>query len=254
MMMAERLDFIRKYLARHKYGNINEMAEIMGLSPATIRRSFKQLEEEGTVVGIRGGVMMVSSGSVHEQPYAVKKQKNQAEKARIAQEACKYICANDCVFLDSSSTVYEMAEGLQKINALTIATNDVLIASSLSGLERSRVITVGGVLRKGYYTLTGFLAEENIQQLHVDTFFAGIDAITEDGNFMITNPEEVEIKRYLMKNSQRCVVLCDHEKFGCSALLHLWDYSQVDKVITGKELDDETYQKYIDLGMPLIRV
>ena len=102
--------------------------------------------------------------------------------------------------------------------------------------------------------MTGFFAQENVQQLHEDIYFAGIDAITADGNFMITNPEEVEIKRYLVNNSQRCIVLCDHEKFNSSALFHLWNYTQVDVVITGKELSDELYQKYVDLGMPLIRV
>lgn len=254
MMMAERMDFIRDYLAQHKYGNINEMAEIMSVSPATIRRYFKQLEDEGVVASIRGGVMLLSPGTTYEKPYAVKKMRYQEEKRRIALEACKYISSNDSIFLDSSSTVYEMVEGLREIDMLTIATNDVLIASALSPLSGSRVITIGGVLRKGFYTLTGFFAQENVHQLHVDTFFAGIDAITGDGTFMITNPEEVEIKRYLVNNSQRCIVLCDHEKFNCSALFHLWDYSQVTAVITGTELSDELYQKYIDLGMPLIRV
>jgi len=49
-------------------------------------------------------------------------------------------------------------------------------------------------------------------------------------------------------------VLCDHEKFMHSSFIKLWNYSQVDTVITGRELDDEIYRKYVDMGMSIIRV
>lgn len=254
MLHAERLDIIREYVIRNKYGNINELATMLHTSSATIRRCLKQLEEEKLVERIRGGVVLASTASVFEQPYTEKRQRNAEEKMRIAQEACKYVKENDSIFLDSSSTVFEMCSGLRKMKSLKIATNDVLIASMLNAQEDCTVITTGGVLRKGYYTLTGFLAQKNIQQIHVDTYFTGIDAVTPAGDFMITNTEEVDIKRYLVQCAGQSIVLCDHEKFNCAAFFHLWDYTQVELVITGKELSDELYNRYIALGMPLIRV
>ncbi|MCI8650149.1 MAG: DeoR/GlpR transcriptional regulator [Anaerotruncus sp.] len=255
MLSAERLDIIRKHVIQNKYGNINDLAAMLNTSPATIRRCFKQLEEEKLVESIRGGVVLASTtASILEQPYMVKRQHNSEEKIRIAQAACRYINPNDSIFLDSSSTVYEMCANLQTMKALKISTNDVLIASTLNGLDDCTVMVTGGTVRKGYYTLTGFFAQESIQQIHVDTYFTGVDAITPNGDFMITNTEEVDIKRYLMENANRCVVLCDHEKFNCTAFLHLWNHAQVDAVITGKELNDELFNQYIELGMPLIRV
>lgn len=254
MLNAERLDLIREYVLQNKYANINELAAMLNTSPATIRRCFKQLEEEKLVESIRGGVVLASTVSIFEQPYTVKRQRNTEEKIRIAQAACQYVNSNDSIFLDSSSTVYEMCVGLRKFKSLKISTNDVLIAGTLTGLEDSTVMVTGGTLRKGYYTLTGFFAQESVQQIHIDTYFTGVDAVTPRGEFMITNTEEVDIKRYLMAHSNQCVVLCDHEKFNCAAFLHLWDYTQVDAVITGKELDDDLYHKYVELGMPLFRV
>ena len=254
MLQAERMEIIREHVIQNKYGNINELATMLKTSPATIRRCFKQLEEEKLVESIRGGVVLSSTASINEQPYTVKRQHNTEEKIRIAQAACQYVKPNDSIFLDSSSTVYEMCAGLWKLKPLKVSTNDVLIAGALNGQEECTVMVTGGMLRRGYYTLTGFFAQESIRQIHVDTYFTGIDAVTPAGDFMITNTEEMDIKRYLMEHSNQCIVLCDHEKFNCTAFLNLWDYTQVDQVITGKELNDETYQKYIDLGMPLIRV
>ena len=254
MMNAERLEIIRTHVIQNRYGSINELATMLNTSPATIRRCFKQLEEEKLVESIRGGVVLASTASVLEQPYTEKRQRNAEEKVRIAQAACKYVNPNDSIFLDSSSTVYEMCAGLRKMQGLKISTNDVLIAGALNSQEDCTVMVTGGTLRKGYYTLTGLFAQENIQQIHVDTYFTGVDAVTLGGDFMITNTEEVDIKRYLMAHANQCIVLCDHEKFNCAAFLQLWDYTQVDAVITGKELGDELFRKYTELGMNLIRV
>ena len=255
MLNAERMEIIRDYLIRNKYGSIKELAKIVNASPATIRRCFKQLEEENLVESIRGGVVLISSDeTIDEQPYQIKQQQNAEEKRRIAQEACKYVTAGDCIFLDSSSTVYEMCSGLTGIPELNVCTNDVLIAGALNGADNCTVIVTGGTLRKGFYTLSGYFAYDRVQQMHVDCYFAGIDAVNQNGDFMITNIEEVDMKRYLTENSSKCIVLCDHSKFHHTSFIKLWNHTQVDAVITGRELDDEIYRKCIEMGMPLIRV
>ena len=254
MLNAERMELIRDYIIRNKYGSITELSAKLNTSPATIRRCFKQLEEENLVESIRGGVVLVSNDNINEQPYLVKRQQNIDEKVRIAAAACGHVNPDDCIFLDSSSTVYEMCGGLKDIQSLSICTNDVLIASALNTLDNCTVMVTGGTVRKGYYTLTGYFSYDRIQQIHVDSYFAGVDAVTPNGDFMITNIEEVDAKRYLVENSNKCIVLCDHEKFMHSSFIKLWNYSQVDTVITGRELDDEIYRKYVDMGMSIIRV
>ena len=68
MLSAERLDIIREHVIQNKYGNINELAAMLNTSAATIRRCFKQLEEEKLVESIRGGVVLASTASILEQP------------------------------------------------------------------------------------------------------------------------------------------------------------------------------------------
>lgn len=45
MLHAERLDKIREYLILNKYASIQELSDTFHTSPATIRRSLKELED-----------------------------------------------------------------------------------------------------------------------------------------------------------------------------------------------------------------
>ncbi|HOV39533.1 MAG TPA: hypothetical protein PLG79_12465, partial [Spirochaetales bacterium] len=64
----------------------------------------------------------------------------------------------------------------------------------------------------------------------------------------------VQIKRKVIAASKNVIVLCDHSKFEQESFLNICGFEDVDMVITGKELSEEIYKKYIDAGINLVRV
>lgn len=254
MLPLERLERIKEHLVRNEFASIQSLAEMLGVSTATVRRSLKQLEHERVVNLTRGGAALArDGGSLPEHPYMLKRHMNVEEKRRIAREAMNYVEKNQSIFLDSSSTVFEMTRFLTNVPEILIATNDVLIGAELTNAEAGTVTVIGGTLRKGYYTLTGHFAEMAIHDVGVHCSFLGIDALSLDGGLMITNSEEVQIKRKVIDASSEVVVLCDHSKFEQQSFLRICDLDRVDLIITGKELNDETYRKYIDNDIKVIR-
>ena len=251
MLSIQRLEKVRDYILQNKYANINELAELFGTSAATIRRCLKQLEQEKLVESVRGGAVLISKGSIFEPPYMIKKKQNESEKKRIAEEACRYINANSSIFLDASTTVYEISHFMQSKKNISICTNDVYITCALNNLQDVCVTVTGGVLRNGYYTLSGFYAEKMLSEMQLDYAFMAVDAITDKGKFTITNTEELGIKRAAVQAANHTIVLCDHSKFKRTALLSLWEPEKVDLIITGKELGEEMYQEYTDMGFTI---
>ena len=153
MLSAERYEKIKAYMYENKYANINELAVLFNSSVPTIRRCLKQLEKEKVVESVRGGAILVSSDdTTFEQPYQVKRKQHTGEKSRIAAEACRHINSNSSIFLDSSTTVHEMIPFMKEIKELTVCTNDVMIAGTLTSSSGYAVMVVGGMLRSGYYT------------------------------------------------------------------------------------------------------
>jgi DeoR/GlpR family transcriptional regulator of sugar metabolism len=254
LLQIERLEKIKEYLVKNEYADIIKLAEILDVSTATIRRALKQLHNDKIVDLTRGGATLTKKGNLYEHPYLVKRQMHAEEKRRIANEAVKHIDKNESIFLDSSSTVYEMCRFLTGFHNITVATNDVLIAGALTNAEDLTVSVIGGSLRKHYYTLTGYFSEMIMKDLCFDHAFIGIDTVSLKGGLMITNIEEVQIKRKIVKASNEVIVLCDHAKFEQESFLNVCAFDDIDMIISGKELDQEIYRKYIDAGVNLILV
>ena len=254
MLQAERLERIRDYLVANKYASITELAETFQTSPATIRRCLKELEQKKVIERIRGGAVLRGSGNTFEHPYSIKRRQNETEKKRIAAYAASLISTNNSVYLDASSTVREMTEFLRNKQDVSVCTNDVQIAGDLSLASGLVVMVTGGVLRQGYYSLSGYFTDLFVSKTRVDYAFMGIDAISKETGLMLTNTEEVSIKQKIGEHAGELIVLADHEKFEQMAFLKTWEFSEVALVITGTELPDEIFREYQELGLAIKRV
>ena len=155
MLQIERLDYIKQLLEANGSVSTSELIERLNVSKATVHRYLNRLQEERFAELTRGGAILAKKGGLYEQPYRVKRNQFTEEKSRIAHSASQMIRRNESIFLDSSSTVFEMTKYIGSYKDLLVATNDVLIASSLSEAEGITVSVIGGTLRKHFYTLTG---------------------------------------------------------------------------------------------------
>lgn len=139
-------------------------------------------------------------------------------------------------------------------NGIRVITPDVMIASELSSFEGIEVFVLGGKLRKGYYTLTGSFAINNLVGIQFDTAFLSCDAINISNGCMLTNMEEVELKKKIIVSSRETVVLCDHTKFDKSSFMSYCTIDQVDHLIVGNKLDEDIYIKYANRGVNITRI
>ncbi|MDR1929928.1 MAG: DeoR/GlpR family DNA-binding transcription regulator [Treponema sp.] len=254
MLQVERFDKIKDYLLKNEYADIKDLADMLDISTATVRRALKHLEKEQVVDLTRGGAILAKRGSLYEYPYKIKQEINAEEKRRIARDAIQRIGRNESIFLDASTTVCAMTQFMLNLQDITVATNDMNIAQNLINAEYLSVTLIGGTLRRHYYTLTGYFAETTLKDLCFDRAFLGIDAISLRGGLMITNIEEVQIKRKVISSSHEIIVLCDHSKFEQESFLNVCGCEDVNLIITGKELDRKLYKKYTDAGLKIILV
>ena len=254
MLRAERIEKLQEYLKERKYASIAELCGVLQASPATVRRCLADLESKKILERIRGGAVLRGSGSTYENPYPIKRCQNEQEKKRIAEYAASLIPENTSIYLDASSTVREMAPFLRPKKNTTVCTNDVLIAGDLSNAPYLIVIVTGGVMRQGFYSLSGYLTDRAIEGMRLDYAFMGIDAISESGGLMLTNMDELGSKRTIARTTRSTIVLADHEKFDRGAFLNVWNFDDVSMVVTGKELPDDLFERYTELGLRICRV
>lgn len=251
MLKYERLEKIEEYVNRNKYVTIHELAEVFGMSRATIRRDLEQLGESHRVQLTRGGVISNKKTVAEEPSYTEKVAANRDEKVRIAHAARKLIGSGVTVFMDSGTTTREVGALLGDASNIKLVTNDLMIASELTGVEGVEVTVVGGALRRGYFTLTGHYAEQMIGEIRADLTLVGMDSVALESGCMISNMDEVGLKRAMIRSARRAVVLCDHTKFEALSFVEVCRADQVDLIITGRELSPHIRAAFTEKGIKI---
>ncbi len=237
-MRSDRIQKLLSYIDQHGYVSFSDLCHEFKVSSATMRRDLTTLAQKGLIERMHGAVKSMIDDQKYEPPYSERINMNLEEKRRIVERAMTEIKNGDSIILDSSTTVCELAKLLANSSlSITVMTNDIEIAYILAPHPTIELITVGGYIRKGYYTSTGFFAENLWKELHADKLFLGVDAVDPKYGMMNYRIEEMSCKRLMIERAKECVVLCDHTKFTASAVLQICPFDKVDKVITGTELD-----------------
>lgn len=253
MLKGQRQAFIREELKKSGFVTIESLAAQMGSSHSTVRRDIDELAENGTLIRVHGGAMAASTPNTsYEPPFEVRRDLYDDEKTRIAQVAHDLIRPNETILLSGGTTVLALAKTLKDISPLYIGTNDLISAMELSATEGVELMVFGGNLRKHHYSLNGYFTEIMIRQIHADKVFIGVDAIDFNIGVMNFSAEEIQTKKDMIKASHQTIILCDHSKFERVAFINICQFSDVDIIITGKELCPDYVEKINELGVKLI--
>ena len=167
-----------------------------------------------------------------------KQKQNFREKERIAAAALKMVEDGQCIILDSGTTTTAIAKGLKRFSQLTVITNAVNIAAELAGTD-FEVILVGGSLRKNSFSLVGPLAEDNLQEMHADILFLGVDGFDLEVGITTPNFLESRVNRAMVKAAQTVVAVCDSSKFNRRSLSRIVPPSAIHYVITDCKLPND---------------
>ena len=256
MLQAERYQKIESLLAQHSVLSISELQAALNTSRATIYRDLKNLDDAGRIQIVRGGATLSSYPNLIkiDEPYSKKVQLNTEEKKRIAHYATSLVKPGMTIVLDSSTTVFEMCRDLLHIPNLQIITNDLRIATEMRNGEKISVFVTGGFVRPNYYTLSNYMHDDFLQHLSADISFMACDAITIDRGCMITNSDEIPIKKEMLSISRKHILLSDHSKFGKTAFCCFAPVSEINIIICGNETPDEHLREITDSGINIVTV
>lgn len=160
----------------------------------------------------------------------------------IAEMAYRQIKDGETIFLDGSSTVYELvkriAEGSGK--QLRVITTSLTNAAALDGCESVGVLILGGEMNRRHNNLEGYLTNMNIRNLRADKCFIGINGIDEIFGYSTTNFPEAEQKMEMAKSSIKSYILADHTKFGKTYMAKV--DIECDLIITNKRMEEYNYE------------
>ena len=113
MVPELRKEEILKSIKKRDISYIKDLAAELNISLSTVRRDVAALEQEGSVIVMRGGAVKYKAEDFDE-PVVKKKLIHSEEKEIIARKAAALVEDGDCVYVDSGTTTVGMLKYLQE--------------------------------------------------------------------------------------------------------------------------------------------
>ncbi len=249
MIRAERFNLITNLANEMDIITLDELAERLQVSVATVRRDVDELCSQGIVEKTRGGIIFCNKKTDSEPSLQLRRVLNTEEKKRIAQAAFRYIEPNSYYMFDSGSTVHELLKLVPVQYPISIVTYDLSFIPELNALENADVFILGGQLRRAQLACHGIFAEDYLDQMNAQIAFIGADSVDLHKGIMGFNTNDVPLKQKMIANSTHTILLCDHSKFDNHGFISIHGLKGIDLIITDSGTDPEIIRQLTDSGL-----
>ena len=235
-----RIRQILAYLKARKSCTLKELMDAFGVSSATIHRDVAILAKRDAVERVRGGLIYneTPAPSGNAAAYQERVVTRQPEKIMVAQKALHVIEEGDIIFLDSSTTVYELALLLThgEFDHLTIITNAIPVMHLFRKFPAHwSLIGLGGNYDPQLNSILGISALEQLARYNLTKAF--VSGFGLDDKTATTNHEhQAEILRKVLDAADRRYLLIDHTKFGRKGLYRIAARGGFDAIISDRPL------------------
>lgn len=215
---------------------VGSLAEEFSVTTETVRRDLTVLERQGLLKRVHGGAIPVERLGF-EPALASRDTVMVAEKERIAKAALAYVPAEGAILLDAGTTTSRLADQLPADREITVVTNALPIARTLSVRPNITVLTVGGRIRGRTLAAVDAPALAMLRDLYVDVAFIAANGVTVERGLTTADPAEAAVKRAMLASARRRVLVSDHSKFGAAQFSRFGDVDDLDVVVTDSGLD-----------------
>jgi DeoR family fructose operon transcriptional repressor len=211
--------------------DVSALSAEFDVTTETVRRDLTSLERHGLLRRVHGGAIPIERLGF-EPGLAARDAVMAPEKERIARAALEELPAEGAILLDAGTTTARLAEILPSGCELTVVTNALPIAMTLSTRPGITLLTLGGRVRGRTSAMVDDWALRTLSETYVDVAFIGTNGVSVERGLTTPDVTEAAVKRAMMSAARRAVVLADHTKIGNDCFARFGELEQVDVLIS----------------------
>ena len=237
MVLIDRWIEISEFVKEKKYASIDEIMEKFQLSRTTVRRTLIAMEEKKLLKRVRGGAEAIEEvDAILPMDFQEVFNANKEDKIIIAKKAASLIQDNDVIFIDSGSTCFYMIDYI-KAKEITVVTNGIMHIQKLMAKGINTYI-LGGYAKPEKNLIMGEDMVNKISVMNFDKAFLGTMGIDARSGFTTMMLEDGEVKKAVIKSSDKCYILADKSKFNVRKFYTYGDFTEA-TIITKSEIKFE---------------
>lgn len=164
--------------------------------------------------------------------YFLRYSANRQKKVAIADAAVRLIPPGSFLFLDSGTTVLELAKRLVDLESICVVTNNLYIPMYIS--QRPCSISVeflGGNVNLPSMSTSGVPACQKSDEYRADFVFFSADGIDFTRGVTTKEYQLVDVKRAMLRNADKRILLIDSSKINIYTVQYIASLDEIDTVI-----------------------
>jgi DeoR/GlpR family transcriptional regulator of sugar metabolism len=236
---------------------VTELSARLQVSEVSIRRHLEQLEQAGLLRRVHGGAQAAAApGQLS--VFEARLLQNAECKQALGRRAAELIRPGQAVFLDSGTTVLEIARQLPRLledsATLTVLTRSLAIAAELRSHRRIRLIVVGGVYAHDFDDMVGPQVSQTLRSVHADVLFIGTDGVSAERGLTTDNVLEAGLYQEMARCAERVVVVTDSGKIGVTKVQTTLAFEEIHTFITDSGAPPEFVALLRERGVEVILI
>ncbi len=221
------------------------------VSEMTLRNDLKFLDQARQLVRVHGGAKSVEVVIGTDDLFYNRSTRNLEKKRQITEKAVKLLRPGTSVFLDSGTTATELARVFPDESYL-IFTGGISCALELAHLTQSQIHVLGGQMNRFSLSVNGINSVKAIENVNFSIAFLGVTGYSQETGFNCGVEDENELKKAVLRKSERVVALMDSGKVGIVNTFTFATLKDVDIVVSDDELDPETKNFFQSHGIKVL--
>lgn len=228
MLKEERQAYIIHQINIHNKVLSSDLSVQLNVSEDTIRRDLNELAESGKVLKVYGGALSKS----FQYPFQEGNVYAKEAKKEIASKAISLIQSGMTILVGGGTSMIELARLVPKDIQCAFFTISPLVALELAEKENLEVFLLGGKLSRNTNVVSGSQVINELSDIKVDLCLLGTNSLSVEEGVTDSDWEVVQIKKAMIKSSQKLGVLSIVEKLNSNQKLRVCQLKDITYLIT----------------------
>lgn len=240
MLSVTRRAKIKELVQEKKSVTVSNLSQLFSVTEETIRRDLKALEDSGVLTRTYGGAF-IQDGVQNDINVNFRETLYVESKEKIAVQCAALVHHGDSIFLDASTTSLFISSKIKE-KRVTVITNSLKVANSLSDSETVRLIVTGGMFYHHSMSLLGRSALNTMQEFFVDKAFISCRSVSIEHGITDSNEQQAEVRQLAIKHASKTYLVVDHTKFNKTSFSTICSFDEINTLVVDKNLDDRWHK------------
>lgn len=251
LTIQERHQYILDRLEKEGFVRVQDLADALGVTGATIRNDFRTLESRHLLYRNHGSASPVKK-KVIDLPVHEKSAMQVSEKKRIALAAINLLEEDDSIIMTSGTTIEAMAMNIKPKGHLNVVTPSIRVGVYLSEKEDVDVLMLGGQVIKNSLSVRDSYTLDGLRNVKCSKLFLSCDGFDLEAGLTSAFVEEARITNAMMGAATEIILLADSSKYRKVGFGKICDFSSIDVLVTDSGISQSVLDRLEADGITVI--